>query len=552
LTGATSPDGSVQYTYDATGQLTGADYTVGAGQGAAAGLPTEPPPDETYSYDANGNRTTVATGGSPVTYITGPNNEVLFDGTYRYTYDPEGNRTARFIWTDADADGQVDSGERSQITDYAWDNRNRLVSVTDYATDGGPATQVVHYSYDTHNRWISRTLDPDGAGTQSADATYFVYDGNQIVLTFADPDGPSGSSSPTLANRLLWGPAVDQLLADEQLSPLPPGEGQGEGRLLFPLTDHLGTIRDLAEFDAATGITAIVNHRVFDAYGQLLAETNAAVDCLFAFTGRPFDEATGLQYNLHRWYDSRLGRWLSQDPIGFAAGDTNTQRYCRNSTTNLTDPSGLFPGTGVYRIFLAPFFARRATGTGVAPLLGVVVFITNRTSKDDKPENYHHEFGAKVAVHPGIASLSQLLKEIDKYPDGSIQHLIISGHRSPQGCGVAVMDGVNAGARIPWPDGRTIGLDEQQVPLHITPVNILGENAERIRRKLAPGALVEIRSCRAAENVASQLRLARNLQATVQASTGATWNELVDGVWTLTHDGEWIPVAPNGPPEDLP
>jgi RHS repeat-associated protein len=340
LTDAMSSDGTVHYTYDATGQLTGADYT------AAAGLPTEPPPDETYAYDANGNRTTVTYSSlsppaSPLTYITGPNNEILFDGTYRYTYDPEGNRTARFIWTDADADGQVDSGERSQITDYAWDNRNRLVSVTDYATDGGSATQVVQYSYDTHNRWISRTVDPDGAGTQSADATYFVYDGTQIVLTFVDPDGPCGSSSPTLASRLLWGPAVDQLLADEQLSPLPPGEGQGEGRLLFPLSDHLNTVRDLAEFDAATGITAIVNHRTFDAYGQLLAETNAAVDCLFAFTGRPFDEATGLQYNLHRWYAPILGRWVSQDPYGFVAGEGNLSRYVAGSPVTGTDSTGL-------------------------------------------------------------------------------------------------------------------------------------------------------------------------------------------------------------------
>jgi RHS repeat-associated protein len=341
LTDATSSDGTVHYTYDATGQLTGADYTVGAGQGVAAGLPTEPPPDETYAYDANGNRTTVGQASLLANYITGPNNELLFDGTYRYTYDPEGNRTARFIWTDADADGQVDSGERSQITDYAWDNRNRLVSVTDYATDGGPAVQVVHYSYDTHNRWISRTVDPDGAGTQSADTTYFVYDGNQIVLTFVDPDGPSGSQPVTLASRLLWGPAVDQLLADEQLSPLPPGEGQGEGRLLWPLTDHLNTIRDLAEFDATTGITAIVNHRVFDAYGQLLAETNAAVDCLFAFTGRSFDKATGLQNNWHRWYDVDVARWLSQDPYGFEAGDANVYRYVSNQPLTCTDASGL-------------------------------------------------------------------------------------------------------------------------------------------------------------------------------------------------------------------
>ncbi len=33
--------------------------------------------------------------------------------------------------------------------------------------------------------------------------------------------------------------------------------------------------------------------------------------------------------------------WLSQDPAGFAAGDSNLYRYVGNSPTNATDPSGL-------------------------------------------------------------------------------------------------------------------------------------------------------------------------------------------------------------------
>ncbi len=39
-----------------------------------------------------------------------------------------------------------------------------------------------------------------------------------------------------------------------------------------------------------------------------------------------------------------MGRWLSQDPIGFAAGDANLYRYVGNGATNATDPSGLFEG----------------------------------------------------------------------------------------------------------------------------------------------------------------------------------------------------------------
>jgi RHS repeat-associated protein len=65
------------------------------------------------------------------------------------------------------------------------------------------------------------------------------------------------------------------------------------------------------------------------------------VDLVFGYTGKLFDETTRLQNNLNRWYDSSTGRWISQDPIGFAAGDANLYRYVGNHPTYATDPSGL-------------------------------------------------------------------------------------------------------------------------------------------------------------------------------------------------------------------
>ncbi|REJ70396.1 MAG: RHS repeat-associated core domain-containing protein, partial [Planctomycetota bacterium] len=61
--------------------------------------------------------------------------------------------------------------------------------------------------------------------------------------------------------------------------------------------------------------------------------------------GRAFDDETGLQNNLHRWYDPVTGRWASEDPIGFAAGDANLYRYVGNFSTGATDPEGEFWGT---------------------------------------------------------------------------------------------------------------------------------------------------------------------------------------------------------------
>lgn len=40
-------------------------------------------------------------------------------------------------------------------------------------------------------------------------------------------------------------------------------------------------------------------------------------------------------------YDPNTGRFLSEDPIGFAAGDPNLYRFVGNSPLNFTDPSGL-------------------------------------------------------------------------------------------------------------------------------------------------------------------------------------------------------------------
>jgi len=88
-------------------------------------------------------------------------------------------------------------------------------------------------------------------------------------------------------------------------------------------------------------MTTVVNHLIYDAFGKVPAESNPAVDSLFLFTARPFDPDTGLQNNLNRWYDFRVGRWLSEAPIGFNGGDGNLYRYVGNVTQSRVDRLGL-------------------------------------------------------------------------------------------------------------------------------------------------------------------------------------------------------------------
>jgi RHS repeat-associated protein len=300
-------DGLTTYNHDFTGQLTDADHI---GQ-----------PDEAYTYDENGNRTMVD-------HVVDANNRLMSDGAFDYDYDEEGNRILKY-----------DNGNDESI-DYAWDHRNRLTTIT-FKDDLGAPVKIVHQVYDIFNRWIGQQIDAD-ADDDIDSITNFVYDGNQIALEF------DGAADTDLTHRYVWGASVDQLLADEKVSAL-----NSAGSVVWPLADHLGTIRDLAVYTNGPDTTAVANHIQYDSFGNIIHESDDGVTHRFGFTARPFDPQSGLQNNLNRWYDAVTGQWMSQDPIGFAAGDDNLRRYVGNSTIGSIDPTGLdeFTITSDGRVF---------------------------------------------------------------------------------------------------------------------------------------------------------------------------------------------------------
>jgi RHS repeat-associated protein len=105
------------------------------------------------------------------------------------------------------------------------------------------------------------------------------------------------------------------------------------------LGDHQNTVRDVI----ATNGT-VENHLVYNSYGELKSQTGGGAYSPFhRFTGKPFDVAVGLQYNVNRWYDAVVGRWTSEDPIGFGGGHANLNIYTGNSPVNRVDPFGLEP-----------------------------------------------------------------------------------------------------------------------------------------------------------------------------------------------------------------
>jgi RHS repeat-associated protein len=80
-------------------------------------------------------------------------------------------------------------------------------------------------------------------------------------------------------------------------------------------------------------------------YGQ---ELNILSTCStsYKFTGYERDAETGIEYAFARYYNPRMGRFMSGDPIGGDASDPqshNRYSYTRSNPVNLIDPLGLSP-----------------------------------------------------------------------------------------------------------------------------------------------------------------------------------------------------------------
>ncbi len=74
---------------------------------------------------------------------------------------------------------------------------------------------------------------------------------------------------------------------------------------------------------------------------------------MFSFTGQygimhedSIGSDAGLYYMRARYYDPEVGRFISEDPIGFAGGDVNLYAYVSGNPINYVDPLGLWQYLG--------------------------------------------------------------------------------------------------------------------------------------------------------------------------------------------------------------
>jgi RHS repeat-associated protein len=250
--------------------------------------------NESYSYDDVGNRTASHLSS---TYGYQPFNRLITNNGLTYDYDANGNRMSL-------SDGSMFPGG------YVWDYENRLTGAANPGWSLGSAS----FSYDALGRLVGKTA--------YINWEKHTYDGLDVVLDQNNVDtvyNENGDGSIKYQNA----PGIDNKLKQNQ-----------GGYENYFLADHLGST--VAATDSSGSIAG--GEINYDSFGNPVA-TNG-IGTRYLYTGREYEGYTGLYYYRARWYDPQLGRFISEDPIGFAGGDINLYAYVRNNPVNLKDPKG--------------------------------------------------------------------------------------------------------------------------------------------------------------------------------------------------------------------
>jgi len=383
LLAQTNPDGTIlSYTYDDDGRrvsLTGPDgvtlfaYDL-AGRLMKTALPAANGYNELRTYDQAGRLVGVRNAigdqvltrfsyhldqvGNPLTVITA--GSATGETTTRYQYDAL-DRLTRVCFTAACTSDSVvrylydPVGNRLQetrpdgITDCLYDDDGRLTTCT------GPAGSV-GYSFDANGQ---QTVAGDTSFSyDAAGRLLFLSDGTTTSSYTYDGDGRrlSASTGPLPEQTLLYAWNVNAPLAELMSetdgsgaplrryaygSEITPISVTANGETFYYHHDRLGSI---AAMTSATGV--LQASYAYEPFGALrmLTEVPGAPANPIRFIGQ-YQDGTGLYHLRARQYDTRIGRFLTTDPVSPSLFDpyVTAYLYANNRPTVLTDPSGLEP-----------------------------------------------------------------------------------------------------------------------------------------------------------------------------------------------------------------
>ncbi|WP_430316909.1 RHS repeat-associated core domain-containing protein, partial [Pseudomonas sp. p1(2021b)] len=264
--------GEIRYEYEANGRLRSRDT------GSLIG-------SEEFRYDAAANRLDF----NARQFAKVKDNRIKQWRDQEYSYDPWGNLIEK-------------RSGHSKLQRFSYDCENRLVRAE--TLRNGQLESRDEYRYDSLGRRVAKQSEINGEVEQKR----FLWQGlrmlreempGQSILYFYE----SGSYAP-LAR-------VDQV------------EGEGQ-KVYYFHTDQIGTPLELT--DSEGEIVWQATYRSWGAIEQLAVNE---VEQNLRFQGQYFDCETMLHYNTFRYYDSEVGRFISQDPISILGG-VNLYNYGGN------------------------------------------------------------------------------------------------------------------------------------------------------------------------------------------------------------------------------
>ena len=341
------------YAYDPNGNLTRKQSLPEAGVYAYDALDrltqtTRDSGSDAYAYDGNGNR--------------------LSDSTRIYGYASGTNRLTRAGSVDATLDAAGNILTDGTGREYRYNQAGRLfevyvdgakVATYTYNALGQRTRQVTaegtrFYHYDITGRLLAETDE-----TQTPRRAYVYADSAPLAQYALDPVTDPRPLPGSHANPNNPGKGQEKGKGAEAVQahrPTMPGQSNrpgtsstsasGEETLVYLHTDYLSTPR------LATDANAV---KVWSWEGEAFGMTPPDEDpdgdgkktvVSLRYPGQYFDSESELYYNWNRYYDPKIGRYISSDPIGLEGG-LNTYLYARANPLKYIDPKGLlneFPG----------------------------------------------------------------------------------------------------------------------------------------------------------------------------------------------------------------
>jgi len=309
-----------------------------------------------FKWDADGGGA-----GTPITQTRAHNtaNEIAGNGGNPIS----GTGAANWVDPAYDAAGNMISGPqpRYETVDansqwYKYDAWNRLTRVGQGTSS--PGTLVATYSYDGQNRRIRKVVE---AG--ETDITYdYYYNESWQVLEVRKGESQNAYQQYVWGLQYIDAPVVSFM--DGNLD----GDvaDQGDNTLYYTYDGNFNVT-------ALVGTDGTVAERyTYDPYGKVTfkaadwsdaaSQAKSAYDNEILYCGYRFDPESGNYIVRLRYLTPPLGRWLTNDPIGYEDG-MNLYQYVRSTPTRYRDPSGKV--TGVDDALLVAGAANAAFGTEV-------------------------------------------------------------------------------------------------------------------------------------------------------------------------------------------